>query len=159
MTFTDAHERTIDAKGRIQIPAQVRESLESAQQHRILYLVPGARTGTLSLYPASEFEQMVRYMDNEPIPDQDALTFQQLFYSMASRLEMDKQGRIVLPERILKRAGIGHEVMLTGAGSHLDLWNRTVYEEFLDKNWSRWAEIQQEARAASRRDRSGTPQS
>jgi MraZ protein len=151
MTFTDSYERSIDAKGRLQIPSQLREIMESANQGRILYLVPGARSGTLALYPAAKFEQMAQYMDNAPSPDDDALTYQQLFYSMASRLEMDKQGRVLLPERMLKRANIGTELMLTGAGGHLDLWNRAVYEEFVENNWGRWAEVQKKARLASRK--------
>lgn len=152
MTFTNAYERTIDNKGRLQIPAQIREVLESANRGRVLYLVPGSRSGTLSVYPEQEFEQMARHMDTEPIPDDDAHTFQQLFYSMAARLDMDKQGRVGLPEAALKYAGIGQEVMLTGSGNHLDLWNRAVYEEFMKKNWGRWAEVQQKARAASRKN-------
>lgn len=150
MTFTDAYERTIDAKGRLQIPSQIRDVMESGHQRRVLYLVPGARLGTVGLYPAEEFEMMGQHMDREPIPDESALIYQQLFYSMASRLEMDKQGRVLLPERMLKRAGIGTQVMLTGMGNHLDLWNREVYEEFVDSNWGRWAEIQQKAREARR---------
>ncbi len=151
MTFTDAYERTIDAKGRLQIPSQIRDVMESASRRRVLYLVPGTRHGTVALYPAEEFETMAQYMDHEPIPDEDALTYQQLFYSMASRLEMDKQGRVLLPERLLKRAKIGNEVVLTGAGSHLDLWNKAVYEDFVERNWGRWAEVQHKARIASRK--------
>lgn len=154
MLFTSAHERTIDAKGRLQIPSQIREILESADQRRFLYLVPGSRPGTLSLFPADDFEAMAQFMDNEPIPDEDALTYQQLFYSLASRLEMDRQGRIHLPERSLKQAGIGNEIMLTGGGSHLDIWSKTVYEQFVDENWGRWTEVQRKARAASRKIRS-----
>ena len=155
MSFTDAHERTIDAKGRLQIPSQVRDTMESVGQSRILYLVPGTRGGTLALYPAAEFDQMAQHMDNAPVPNDDALTFQQLFYSMASKLEMDKQGRVLLPDRILKRAGIGTEVMLAGAGNHLDLWNRAVYQEFVEDNWGRWSEVQQKARQASRQNLTG----
>ncbi len=149
MTFTDAYERTIDAKNRLQIPSQIRDALESGSDRPVWYLVPGSRSGTLSLYPNDQFEAMARFMDTQPFPDGKALTFQQLFYSMASRIEMDKQGRVALPDRILKRADIGTEVMLTGVGNHLDLWKRAVYEEFLDQNWGRWAEVQDQARAAS----------
>jgi len=151
MTFTDAYERTIDAKSRLQIPSQIRDTMESADRPLVFYLVPGARPGTLSLYPEDEFEAAAKHMDSEPIPDENALTFQQLFYSMASRLEADKQGRVVLPERTLQRAEIQHEVMLTGVGNHLDLWNRTVYDQFVEQNWGRWAEVQRQARAASRK--------
>jgi len=152
MTFTDAYERTIDAKGRLQIPSQVRDVMEAAKQSRVLYLVPGSRPGTLSLFPQDQFEAMAQNMDVEPIPDKDALTFQQLFYSMASRLEMDKQGRVILPERTLQRAGIENQVMLTGVGNHLDLWNKEVYAKFMENNWGQWVEVQQQARAASRKN-------
>lgn len=152
MTFTDAYERTIDAKGRLQIPSQIRESLEARDQAQVLYIVPGRRPGTLSIYPADEFESMRKYMDHEPIPDTDAYTFQQLFYSMTSQVELDKQGRMILPERILKRAGLQSEVVLTGVGNHMDIWNQSDYQTFVDQYWTRWNEVQDKARAASRKN-------
>ena len=155
MTFTDTYERTIDAKSRLQIPSQVQEIMQSAELGDVLYIVPGTRSGTLSLYPQREFESMARFMDHEPIPDDDALTFQQLFYSMSSRLEMDKQGRVVLSRPMLDRAGMSSEVVLTGAGNHLDLWNKKDHEQFVETNWNRWKDIQHRARAAKKKVESG----
>ena len=66
-------------------------------------------------------------------------------------MEMDKQGRVVLPDRIRRRAGIKPDVTLIGVGNYLELWNKATYENFIESNWSRWSEIQQQARAASRK--------
>ncbi len=148
MIFTNAFDRTIDAKSRIQVPTQVRDNMQSGQPS-VLYLVPGSRQGTLSLFLTEQFESMAAHMDTQPIPDEDRLTYQQVFYSMACRLEMDKQGRVVLPDRLLRSAGIGPDVVLTGAGNHLDLWNKADYEAFISENLSQWQSVQRQARAAS----------
>jgi DNA-binding transcriptional regulator/RsmH inhibitor MraZ len=63
---------------------------------------------------------------------------------------VDKQGRILIPERMLKRRGIGREVCITGAKDRLDLWNKADYEKFLEDGDTRLEEIQRRARQASR---------
>jgi MraZ protein len=153
MIFTHAFDRTIDAKSRLQIPSSVRDTLQKGADGIVLYLVPGTRLGTLAIYPEKEFNLLADHMDHEPIPDSDALTYQQVFYSLACKLDMDKQGRVALPDRLLQRASISREVVLTGAGNHLDLWNKADYERFIDDTWSKWPEVQRQARAASRNGR------
>lgn len=149
MTFTGSYERHIDPKGRLQIPSQVRDLLQSAGRSSVLYITPGARPGTVTLYSEDEFEALAQGVERGFIQDDKALTFQQIFYSMASRLEMDKQGRVILPERTLQRSGIGKDVVLTGVGNRLDLWDKAVYEEFMEQNWNRWPEVQEQARSSS----------
>jgi MraZ protein len=55
-------------------------------------------------------------------------------------LETDNQGRILLPDRLLKRAGIEKEVTLIGVQDHLELWNRRDFEEFENSQWEHLAE-------------------
>lgn len=131
MIFTDAHERTIDEKNRIQIPAPFRDTLDPDRQGAYLYVVPGERSRTLSLYPARYFEDRVRSIHTDQIPGPDALDFEQMFYSLASRVEMDKQGRLVLPERQLAAGELKKDIYITGANYRLDLWNKADYETFL----------------------------
>lgn len=106
------------------------------------YLVPGARAGTLSLYGNRRFEHMARRRDWGDIPHEDQLTYDQIFFSMATAVEIDRQGRVLLPERVLKFVGIGREVVITGANDHLDLWNKSDYDAFMAENWPRYSELQ-----------------
>ncbi|MEE9295077.1 MAG: hypothetical protein V3W34_08990 [Phycisphaerae bacterium] len=140
--LTDAYERTIDEKNRIQIAAPHRNVLDPERQGAVLYVVPGERIGTLSLYPEEYFERKARSIPTDQIPGRDALDFEQMFFAMASRVEMDKQGRLVLPERQLAAAELGKEIYITGARYRLDLWNRADYEEFLREVLSRRTELQ-----------------
>ena len=88
MVFTDAYERTIDAKKRIQIPAEYRGVLARESGDEAFYMCPGERRNTLALYPESTFRQRAEQLRTEEISSDDALAFEQLYYSVASRLEI-----------------------------------------------------------------------
>jgi len=143
MVFTDAYERTIDAKNRIQIPAEFRKAMDAKEQGDAFYLCPGERTNTLSLYPERTFHARAEQLRTETIDGEDSLEFEQLYYSLASRLEADKQGRVVLPERQLSLVKLGKEITLAGAHTRIDIWNTPEYSEFLKASFdNRWDKLQ-----------------
>jgi len=144
--LTGSYEYTIDAKNRMSIPSQIRNQLDIERDGARFYLVPGSSPGTLSIYPEKTFRRRHERRPSPEIPHEDLLTYTQVFYSMATLLEVDKQGRVLLPERHLRLAGIGGEVYITGAGDHLDLWSKADYEKFAEENWSRYAELLHRAR-------------
>lgn len=153
--FTGAYEHTIDAKNRMSIPFQIRNQMDPERDGKRFYLVPGARAGTLSFYPEKTFGRRQQSWPSPELPHEDLLNYSQVFFSMATLLEVDKQGRVLLPERLLKHVGIGREVYITGAGDHLDLWNKSDYEKFFDQNWSRYGELQHRARKYFSKGRTG----
>jgi MraZ protein len=143
MVFTDAYERTIDGKKRIQIPAEYRGVLARETGDEAFYLCPGERKNTLALYPESTFRQRAEQLRTEEISSDDALAFEQLYYSVASRLELDKQGRVVLSPRLLALVELGERVTLAGANTRIDLWATAEYDAFLrDAFASRWQDLQ-----------------
>jgi MraZ protein len=158
MAFTDAHERSIDAKNRIQIPAEFRRILDPDDKGESFYLCPGERHNTLSLYPERTFLARAEQMRTEEIYGDDPLAFEQLYYSLASRLEMDKQGRVVLPERQLSLVNLGKEITLAGANTRIDIWRTDEYASFLKESFaSRWGDLQKFMRQTLG-SRSSTPQ-
>jgi len=150
MLFTGRYDHTIDERNRLSIPSQIRVSLDPRRDGERFYVVPGLRPRTLSLFPEKYFERLAKRLETEQFDD-DLLTFEQIFYAMATRLDMDRHGRVLIPEPILKFAGIGREVALIGARDRLDIWNRKEYDEFLAQEWPRYDEIQRKARLAMRR--------
>lgn len=151
MSFVGEHERTIDAKNRLSIPVEYRTVEAAGEDIRVFYLVPGPRGGMLSLYAEKDFARCEEEVPSDLMSDEDELTFLQMFYSQATRLEVDKQGRVLLPERILKRYQISREVYVTGAKDRLDIWSKKAYEAFWEQNAGRYDEIKRLARQA--RDR------
>jgi MraZ protein len=121
------HELTVDEKNRILVPSLVRKQLDPERDGEAFFLVTG-RDGRLWLYPERHYELLVSRDPSELTPSEDTLAFDRLMLGLASRVEWDKQGRVLLPDKALKRAGIGKEVTLVGARDHLELWNRADWE-------------------------------
>lgn len=149
MIFTDAYERTIDAKNRIQIPSEFRNGLDAEVDGDAFYFCPGERKNTLSLYPSRRFEERVQALKTSRIAGDESLAFEQVYYSLASRLEMDKQGRMVLPERQLAMVSLGKAITLAGANDRIDVWRTSEYQEFVSANFEqRWHQLQKFLRMA-----------
>lgn len=141
MLFTGTYELTIDSKNRLSIPAGVRSAMDPERDGSRFYLVPGSRRGTLSLYGDHYYESYSeRYHASLP-PAQEKEDFEDLFYSVAALLDVDKQGRVVLPQRLLDFAGVAGAVTLTGARDHLVLWNRRDHELFMAENQQRYQDL------------------
>jgi len=150
LIFVGEHERNIDAKSRLSIPAEYRTESGLDGGPMRFYLVPGPRRGIISLYREEDFNKHEQDLSSGLLSDEDELAYMQMFYSQAALLEVDKQGRILIPERLLKRHGIGRAVWITGAKDRLDVWNKADYETFWEESGPRYEEIKRRARQAAR---------
>lgn len=142
MLFTDAYERTLDEKNRLQIPAEYRNAMEPERDGTAFYVVLGERNNTLSLYGENYFAERAEAIRSDEIPGPEALDFEQLFFSSASRVEADRQGRIVLPERQLALVDLGTDLYVTGSYQRLDIWRKSDYESFVKDAAARRAALQ-----------------
>ena len=141
------YELTVDDKNRILVPSEVRKKLEPERDGEAFFLVTG-RDGRLWLYPERYYEQLVSREPTELTPSEDTLAFDRMMLGLASRVEWDKQGRVLLPDRALKRAGIGKDVTLVGARDHLELWNRSDWDAAREQLESRRADVMEKVRQA-----------
>jgi MraZ protein len=141
------YELTIDEKNRLLIPAEVRRSIVPERDGEAFYLIVGVNR-LLWLYPELYYEQLVAKESAEVVPNADALAYDQLNFAMASRLEWDKQGRVLVPEKMQKRTGLDREVTMIGAGNHLELWNRQIWEQHRESLFERSSEIALRAKQA-----------
>lgn len=135
MLCTGEFELAIDPKNRLSIPASIRSSMDPAEDGTKFYVVPGVRDGTLNLVADQYFTKVYakKLLASIP-PGRKRADFQLYFYSKAAPLDIDKQGRVVLPQRSLDLAGISRQAILTGAFDHLVLWNPEVHREFEGAN-------------------------
>lgn len=144
------YELTVDDKNRILVPSEVRKKLEPDRDGEAFFLVTG-RDGRLWLYPERYYEQLVSREPTELTPSEDTLAFDRMMLGLATRVEWDKQGRVLLPDRALKRAGIGKDVTLVGARDHLELWNRSDWDAAREQLEARRADVMEKMRQARER--------
>lgn len=135
MAFTGHYERSIDAKNRLQIPSQFRTAIEAEGEGAGVYVMLGERRHTLSLVTEGQFAELCRRVQTESMAGQDSLDFEQRFYSTTARVDMDKQGRVVLPEYLTSMARIRGEVVLAGAKYRIDVWRKEDFIGFLGIDW------------------------
>lgn len=148
----------IDDKNRLLIPSGVRKSLEPQRDGEGFYLTIGLDS-RLWLYPELTYENLVSQFPPDLLPTDEQLMFNQLNFAMTSRLSLDKQGRVLLPDHMLKEAGMDREVVLNGAGDHLELWKPDEWASYRQELMARRSELAAKVRQAQQqlRQRTVTP--
>lgn len=141
--FVGQFPRTRDDKGRIQIPAQFRDVMNEEAATSSLYVTLGEHKGTLALYTVKGFEKLAERVETEFMTGQDAHRFELQFYGTTSQTEMDKQGRLVLPDTHTRKARLGTDLMLVGQKNRIEIWNRAAFEgspgiDWEGDDWPEW---------------------
>jgi MraZ protein len=121
------YELTVDEKGRLLVPAEVRRSLDPERDGEAFVVVIGIN-GQPWLYPERGYESLVSTLASQLSPGEDRLAFDQMYFSMASREEWDKQGRLLVPPQTRRSTELGREITMIGVRDHLELWNRDGWE-------------------------------
>jgi MraZ protein len=124
LIFTGDYSHTLDDRGRLAIPAKMREKLGS------VVWVTGGWDKCLVLYPDSTWESMTEELSKLPPPweARRARDLQRFFYSRAAECEIDRQGRILIPANLRQDAGITGNVAIVGAGDSIEIWDLSIWE-------------------------------
>lgn len=158
MIFTGTYELAVDPKNRLSIPANIRAQMDPQKDGTRFYVVPGNRRGTLGLYADQYFERYAEAYHAGLTANDEKEDFEQVFYSMATLLDIDKQGRVVLPQRVLDYTGLGRKVTLAGQRDHLVIWDRDRFDQFIEDNWSRYPDLLRQARLKTEMSKLGNGQ-
>src|SRR4051812_14442314 len=141
------YELTIDEKNRLPIPSAVRKMISPETDGEAFFMVVGINRRPW-LYSKRYYEELVMQVPAEMTPGEDRLAFDQLNFAMTSLLEWDAQGRVLIPEKTLKRTGLNKEVTLFGSRDHLEIWNRGDWEARREELEAQSSEIALRARQA-----------
>ena len=154
-TLIGQYERTIDAKNRIQLPSQLRASIDLQGDGTGLYITLGDHRGTLSMYPEGAFEELSARMGTEHTPGSESRRFELQFYALTSFVEIDKQGRVLIPELLRRKARLGDEVCLVGQKTRIDIWDRAALDRSMGIDWEGddWPDWQEFLRMRPRESR------
>lgn len=132
----------IDAKGRIGMPTRYRERLQLDSLSKVILTIDTEEL-CLLLYPLPEWEEIEKKLASLPSFNPAARRIQRLLIGHATEIEMDGQGRILLPPLLREYAGLTKKVVLVGQGKKFELWDETHW----DKCRRRW--LQEESDPAN----------
>lgn len=121
--FMGEYNHTIDAKGRLIIPSKFREILGDA------FVVTKGLDGCLFVYDNEEWKRFEEKLRSLPITNKEARQFVRFFLAGATEAEVDKQGRILIPNVLREFAELTKDVVLVGVGSRIEIWSRERFED------------------------------
>jgi MraZ protein len=124
--FLGEYEHTIDGKNRLTLPARFREPLAGG------VVVTRGLDACLDVYPRDDWNRLVeaRLATLDPF-SREARELKRFFFTGAAEAELDKQGRVLVPPRLLERASIDREVVVAGVHDHLEIWDRRAWGDHL----------------------------
>jgi MraZ protein len=141
MLLTGTHARTLDEKKRMVLPRRLREQLDDPET---LFVTPGPDQ-CLWLYTQAGLEQLAAKLDQAPATDAEARVFRRLYFAQTEAVDIDRTGRILIPERLVQFAGLRHEVVLIGVRDHLELWDGQRWQRYLAENAPRFDAVAESA--------------
>lgn len=149
MLLTGTHPRTLDDKKRFVLPKRVREQLGAVKK---LYVTPGADQ-SLWLYDPQALQTLTEKLARTSATDSDARVFRRLFFAQMEEVDLDRTGRILIPDRLVAFAGLEHDLVLLGVQDHLELWNARKWQDYSDQHGPRFDAVAEGA--FQRRDEGG----
>jgi len=121
--FMGEYNHSIDAKGRIIVPSKFRELLGER------FVVTKGLDGCLWVFPSEEWESFSEKLRSLPVANKDARKFVRHFMAGAMDAELDKQGRILLPQNLRDFAELEKDITMVGTGARIEIWDKKAWEK------------------------------
>ncbi len=124
--FKGEYDHTIDAKGRMILPAKFREELGGQ------FVVTKGLDKCLFVYSNEEWKRIEDNFREKSMTSKDARKFMRFFFAGAADCEVDKQGRILIPSKLREYAGLEKDVVSVGVLSRVEIWSKERWESDSD---------------------------
>lgn len=133
--FRGVHQINLDAKGRMAVPARYRQLLQDNEGGALVVTID-TEEKCLLVYPLNEWEPIQRKLEALPSFNPAARRIQRLIIGHATDIEMDGNGRVLLPAPLREYAGLEKKLILMGQGNKFELWDEAHWnqcrEQYLD---------------------------
>ena len=133
--FIGEYSHNLDDKGRVAVPSKFRVRLSKGA------VVTRGLDNCLFLYTKDEWQKMAEKLAALPISQANSRAFARLMLAGAMDVELDKQGRIILPEYLRQFAQIKKEVVIAGLYNRLEIWDQVIWSKYKGQTESQSSEI------------------
>jgi MraZ protein len=128
--FRGVNTLTLDVKGRLAIPKRYRDSLEQCCASQLVITIDKDRC--LLIYPLPYWQEIEHKLNQLPSFNKAARSLQRLYIGHASDVEMDIQGRVLLPPELRRFANLQKQAVLIGQGNKFELWDEEAWNRQRD---------------------------
>lgn len=118
------YRHNVDVKGRVSVPSKFREDLGQS------FVVTKGLDNCLFMYSKTEWETFENKLKQLPLTNQDARSFMRFFFAGATECEVDKQGRINIPQVLREYANITKDVVIVGVATRAEIWDSQNWKNY-----------------------------
>ena len=122
------YEHSIDTKGRIAMPAKLREGLGCK------FIITKGLDGCLFVYAMDEWQRVEQKLASLPMSRKTARDFTRFLFGGACEGECDKQGRVLLPASLRRYAGLERDAVIVGVGSRAEIWDAAKWQQYNEES-------------------------
>ncbi|MCX7710935.1 MAG: division/cell wall cluster transcriptional repressor MraZ [Clostridia bacterium] len=122
--FYGEYQHSVDPKGRVIVPAKFREGLGEK------FIVTKGLDNCLFAYSLAEWTNLEAKLKTLPMTNKDARAFIRFFFAGATECEVDKQGRILIPQNLREYAALEKDVYVIGVSTRVEIWDKAKWENY-----------------------------
>ena len=126
--FIGEYQHSLDSKGRIIIPSKFRGELGYE------FVITKGLDNCLFVYPQEEWTILEDKLKSLPLTNRDARAFIRFFFSGASESNLDKQGRVLIPQNLREHSKIDKDAVVIGVSTRLEIWSKEIWEDYIDED-------------------------
>lgn len=126
--FIGEYQHSLDSKNRMIVPSKFREGLGEK------FVLTKGLDGCLYAYPMNEWMMLENKLKQLPLTSKDARAFVRFIFSGANEIEMDKQGRALIPQNLLEYASIDKDIVSIGVSTRLEIWSKQSWDTYNSSN-------------------------
>lgn len=133
--FLGEYQHTLDSKGRLILPSAFREPLSEG------LVITVSQDRCLTVHPRADWQRVLEGLRELRSTDEQQRKFLRVMTSQAHADELDKQGRITIPNRLREYAMLDREIAVVGADARIELWDAERWATYRDESMSEFAAI------------------
>ena len=139
--FTGEYECKMDAKGRLTLPSKVKSKLPEVSGNQLVLSL--GLEPCLVIYPSVEYRKIYSQIASMNEFNEEFRRLQRNFFRRMAEVELDGAGRILIPKTMSKYANLDKEIILVGMGNRMELWDSTVYGEYIINDNKEFSQLAQ----------------
>lgn len=131
----------MDNKGRIALPSKLRPSPPDDKKSTTEFILTKGLDGCLSLYPETQWQIIQQRLGSHNFNRRDYRFFSRMLHSVAVNINLDRQGRLLIPSHLQEDAGLKREVLVIGVNRWIEFWEPQRYTEYLNQYGQSYEEV------------------
>ena len=139
--FTSEHECKLDAKGRLVLPSRLKSVLPVASKKSII--IRKGFEPNLIIYPLHEFQNIYTRINSLNEFSSEQRKLKRNLFSSISQVDLDSNGRFLLPKSMISHTGLEKDVILVGMGNVIELWSHDNYKKYLINDANEFSKLAQ----------------